>query len=146
MYYIPCQVLKLYAWEPSFQDKISEIRTKETNILKKNALYSAFSSFSFTTAPFLVKGKKTRYICEYCRQFCKRWYILPLLTLNDFFLSFRWRLWPFWPTCLPRTQVTSVPRKPSPPWLCSTFYGFPSTCCQWWSHMLYRWKLQGLWG
>lgn len=48
------KVLKLYAWEPSFQDKISEIRTKETNILKKNAIYSAFSSFSFTTAPFLV--------------------------------------------------------------------------------------------
>lgn len=56
--YIPFQVLKLYAWEPSFQDKIQEIRTKETNILKKNALYSAFSSFSFTTAPFLVIGIK----------------------------------------------------------------------------------------
>ncbi|XP_061183962.1 multidrug resistance-associated protein 1-like isoform X1 [Saccostrea echinata] len=48
------KVLKLYAWEPSFQKKIAEIRDNETRILKKNAMYSAFSSFSFTTAPFLV--------------------------------------------------------------------------------------------
>ncbi|XP_056010332.1 multidrug resistance-associated protein 1-like isoform X2 [Ostrea edulis] len=48
------KVLKLYAWEPSFQKKIAEIRDSETKILKTNAFYSAFSSFSFTTAPFLV--------------------------------------------------------------------------------------------
>nr|XP_022323792.1 multidrug resistance-associated protein 1-like isoform X1 [Crassostrea virginica]XP_022323793.1 multidrug resistance-associated protein 1-like isoform X1 [Crassostrea virginica]XP_022323794.1 multidrug resistance-associated protein 1-like isoform X1 [Crassostrea virginica] len=48
------KVLKLYAWEPSFQEKIAAIRDNETRILKKNATYSAFSSFSFTTAPFLV--------------------------------------------------------------------------------------------
>ena len=50
------QVLKLYAWEPSFQEKIAAIRDNETRILKKNATYSAFSSFSFTTAPFLVNN------------------------------------------------------------------------------------------
>lgn len=48
------KVLKLYAWEPSFQDKILELRNKELDILKKYAYLQAFSTFSFTCAPFLV--------------------------------------------------------------------------------------------
>ncbi|XP_021341468.1 multidrug resistance-associated protein 1-like [Mizuhopecten yessoensis] len=48
------KVLKLYAWEPSFQEKILELRNEELDILKKYAYLQAFSTFSFTCAPFLV--------------------------------------------------------------------------------------------
>ena len=52
------QVLKLYAWESSFQDKISEIRAKELVILKKSAYLNAFSTFAWTVAPFMVSPEK----------------------------------------------------------------------------------------
>ena len=48
------QVLKLYAWEPSFEKKVAEIRNKELNNLKKNAYLNAVSTFFWTSAPFLV--------------------------------------------------------------------------------------------
>ncbi|XP_078081989.1 ATP-binding cassette sub-family C member 3 isoform X2 [Mustelus asterias] len=48
------KVLKLYAWEPSFEQKVLAIRQKELNILKKAAYLSALSIFTWTTAPFLV--------------------------------------------------------------------------------------------
>jgi len=48
------QVLKLYAWELSFQEKILDIRNKELRILRKAAYLNAAASFSWTCAPFLV--------------------------------------------------------------------------------------------
>ena len=48
------QVLKLYAWELSFQEKILEIRNKELRVLRKAAYLQAAASFSWTCAPFLV--------------------------------------------------------------------------------------------
>ncbi|XP_052061601.1 multidrug resistance-associated protein 1-like [Mytilus californianus] len=48
------KVLKLYAWEQSFQQKIIDIRNKELGILKSYGYLQAFSTFSFTCAPFLV--------------------------------------------------------------------------------------------
>ncbi|XP_062549079.1 multidrug resistance-associated protein 1-like isoform X2 [Armigeres subalbatus] len=48
------KVLKLYAWEKSFQDSILEVRDKEIGILKKMAYYGAGIFFTFTIAPFLV--------------------------------------------------------------------------------------------
>ncbi|XP_014278696.1 multidrug resistance-associated protein 1 isoform X2 [Halyomorpha halys] len=48
------KVLKLYAWEPSFQDRILKIRKKEANLLKKTAYLKAFIAFIWTSAPFLV--------------------------------------------------------------------------------------------
>ncbi|XP_071151901.1 multidrug resistance-associated protein 1-like isoform X2 [Mytilus edulis] len=48
------KVLKLYAWEKSFQKKILDIRNKELDILKRYGYLQAFSTFSFTCAPFLV--------------------------------------------------------------------------------------------
>ncbi|XP_067673483.1 multidrug resistance-associated protein 1-like isoform X3 [Haliotis asinina] len=48
------KVLKLYAWEPSFQKKILEIRSKELEVLKKSSYLQAVSSFTWTTAPFMV--------------------------------------------------------------------------------------------
>ncbi|XP_059143338.1 multidrug resistance-associated protein 1-like [Physella acuta] len=48
------KVLKLYAWEPSFQEKVEEIRGKELILLKKTAYLNAFSTFCWTCAPFMV--------------------------------------------------------------------------------------------
>ncbi|EAT43549.1 AAEL005026-PA [Aedes aegypti] len=48
------KVLKLYAWEPSFQRSIQETRDKELKIMKKTAFYGAGVYFVFTIAPFLV--------------------------------------------------------------------------------------------
>ncbi|XP_051774742.1 ATP-binding cassette sub-family C member 3 isoform X3 [Erpetoichthys calabaricus] len=48
------KVLKLYAWEKSFKDKILEIRQNELNVLKKAAYLGALSTFAWTSAPFLV--------------------------------------------------------------------------------------------
>ncbi|XP_061404841.1 multidrug resistance-associated protein 1-like isoform X1 [Lethenteron reissneri] len=48
------KVLKLYAWEPSFQDMVLEIRNKELQVLKKAAYLNAVSSFTWVCAPFLV--------------------------------------------------------------------------------------------
>ena len=48
------QVLKLYAWELSFQEKILEIRNRELKVLRKAAYLNAAASFSWTCAPFLV--------------------------------------------------------------------------------------------
>ncbi|XP_041372528.1 multidrug resistance-associated protein 1-like [Gigantopelta aegis] len=48
------KVLKLYAWELSFQDKILDIRTRELNVLLKAAYLKAVSTFIWTCSPFLV--------------------------------------------------------------------------------------------
>ena len=48
------KILKLYAWEPSFENLISDIRTKETNIMKKVAYLSAGTSFIWSCAPYVV--------------------------------------------------------------------------------------------
>ncbi|KAL4228773.1 hypothetical protein ACF0H5_011815 [Mactra antiquata] len=48
------KVLKLYAWEPSFEQKVRDIRDKELNVIKKAAYLSAVSTFFWTSAPFLV--------------------------------------------------------------------------------------------
>ena len=48
------QVLKLYAWEPSFQKTVEEIRDKEVKVLKQAAFLNGGTSFIWTCAPFLV--------------------------------------------------------------------------------------------
>ena len=48
------KVLKLYAWEPSFANKIGDIRGEEVHTLKKAAYLSAVQTFLFSAAPFLV--------------------------------------------------------------------------------------------
>uniref|UniRef100_A0A3B3Q9H2 Multidrug resistance-associated protein 1 n=1 Tax=Paramormyrops kingsleyae TaxID=1676925 RepID=A0A3B3Q9H2_9TELE len=48
------KVLKLYAWELAFRDKLSEIRESELAVLKKSAYLSAVSTFTWVCAPFLV--------------------------------------------------------------------------------------------
>uniref|UniRef100_A0A9J8B2K0 ATP-binding cassette, sub-family C (CFTR/MRP), member 3 n=1 Tax=Cyprinus carpio carpio TaxID=630221 RepID=A0A9J8B2K0_CYPCA len=48
------KVLKLYAWEVSFKEKILQIRQKELTVLRKTAYLSALSTMAWTSAPFMV--------------------------------------------------------------------------------------------
>ncbi|XP_035998439.1 canalicular multispecific organic anion transporter 2 isoform X2 [Fundulus heteroclitus] len=48
------KVLKLYAWENSFKDKVLAIRQKELTVLRKTAYLGALSTMAWTSAPFLV--------------------------------------------------------------------------------------------
>ncbi|XP_072229952.1 ATP-binding cassette sub-family C member 3 isoform X2 [Leuresthes tenuis] len=48
------KVLKLYAWEKSFKEKVLAIRQKELNVLRKTAYLGALSTMAWTSAPFLV--------------------------------------------------------------------------------------------
>ncbi|NXW90001.1 MRP3 protein, partial [Alopecoenas beccarii] len=48
------KVLKLYAWEPSFSQKVLEIRKNELRVLKKSAYLNSLSTFAWISAPFLV--------------------------------------------------------------------------------------------
>ncbi|KAL5009766.1 hypothetical protein ScPMuIL_012071 [Solemya velum] len=48
------KILKLYAWELPFMDKILAVRNAELAIMKKNALLSSVMQFGWLAAPFLV--------------------------------------------------------------------------------------------
>ncbi|XP_046756511.1 multidrug resistance-associated protein 1 isoform X1 [Gallus gallus] len=48
------KVLKLYAWELAFREKVLEIRQKELKVLKKSAYLAAMGTFTWVCAPFLV--------------------------------------------------------------------------------------------
>ncbi|XP_071095599.1 multidrug resistance-associated protein 1-like [Haliotis cracherodii] len=48
------KVLKLYAWELSFQEKVLVIRRQELALLRKVAYFNAVMSFFWTCAPYLV--------------------------------------------------------------------------------------------
>lgn len=50
------KVLKLYAWEPSFESQILKIREKEIKVLKQAAYLNAGTSFIWSCAPFLVRN------------------------------------------------------------------------------------------
>lgn len=48
------KVLKLYAWEPSFEKLVLGTREKEMIVLRKAALLNAGTYFVWSLAPFLV--------------------------------------------------------------------------------------------
>ncbi|XP_075422206.1 multidrug resistance-associated protein 1-like isoform X3 [Ascaphus truei] len=48
------KVLKLYAWEIAFKEKVLGIRQEELKVLKKSAYLSAVGTFTWVCAPFLV--------------------------------------------------------------------------------------------
>ena len=55
-YDVTCmQVLKLYAWEGAFQERLLDVRNEELSYIKKAAFYLAGTSISFTCAPVLVR-------------------------------------------------------------------------------------------
>ncbi|XP_015151018.1 ATP-binding cassette sub-family C member 3 isoform X6 [Gallus gallus] len=47
------KVLKLYAWEPSFSEKVLEMRKNELRVLKKSAYLNSLSNFAWISSPFL---------------------------------------------------------------------------------------------
>ncbi|XP_065203949.1 multidrug resistance-associated protein 1-like [Planococcus citri] len=48
------KVLKLYAWEPSFEKQVLSIRNNEVKILKKQAYLTGISTFTWAATSFLV--------------------------------------------------------------------------------------------
>uniref|UniRef100_A0A3Q1CPI7 ATP-binding cassette, sub-family C (CFTR/MRP), member 2 n=1 Tax=Amphiprion ocellaris TaxID=80972 RepID=A0A3Q1CPI7_AMPOC len=48
------KILKLYAWEPSFQTQVEDIRGEELKVMRKFAYLSSVSTFIFSCAPALV--------------------------------------------------------------------------------------------
>lgn len=48
------RVLKLYAWEPSFEQTIQGVRDEEMVILRQTAMFNAGTFFVWSMAPFLV--------------------------------------------------------------------------------------------
>lgn len=48
------KVLKLYAWEIAFKEKVLGIRQEELKVLKKSAYLAAVGTFTWVCAPFLV--------------------------------------------------------------------------------------------
>ncbi|CAD5119335.1 DgyrCDS7955 [Dimorphilus gyrociliatus] len=48
------KVLKLYAWEKLFEEKIAEKRSNELDVLKRAAYLNSFGTFVWTCAPIMV--------------------------------------------------------------------------------------------
>uniref|UniRef100_A0A8B9RB37 ABC transmembrane type-1 domain-containing protein n=1 Tax=Astyanax mexicanus TaxID=7994 RepID=A0A8B9RB37_ASTMX len=48
------KILKLYAWEPSFEAQVQDIREQELKVMRKFAYLSSVSTFIFSCAPALV--------------------------------------------------------------------------------------------
>ncbi|KAB7503947.1 Multidrug resistance-associated protein 1 [Armadillidium nasatum] len=48
------KVLKLYAWEMSFNHYITDIRKDEVKVLKRNAMLGAITSFILSCTPFMI--------------------------------------------------------------------------------------------
>lgn len=55
IFYTCLQVLKMYAWEPFFQEKVKNIRDQELKYLKKVAWLQGSTTFCWILAPYLVK-------------------------------------------------------------------------------------------
>ena len=49
-------MLKLYAWEDSFRDRVMDIRDDELKVLRTAAFLSAGSALSWMMAPYLVSS------------------------------------------------------------------------------------------
>ena len=49
------KILKLYAWENSFAEKIQSIREDECRVLRSATYLNAFSAVTWFCAPFLVR-------------------------------------------------------------------------------------------
>lgn len=56
------QVIKLYAWEKSFMDRIQGVRNKELGIMRKASYLNAFSSFMWMCVPFMVRHSSFDYL------------------------------------------------------------------------------------
>nr|XP_038041972.1 multidrug resistance-associated protein 1 isoform X3 [Anas platyrhynchos] len=48
------KILKLYAWEPSYQRKVMNIREREVDVLKSSGYLATYSMLTLTCIPFMV--------------------------------------------------------------------------------------------
>ncbi|XP_015735775.1 multidrug resistance-associated protein 1-like isoform X4 [Coturnix japonica] len=48
------KILKLYAWEPSYQRKVMDIREREVDVLKSSGYLTTYSMLTLTCIPFMV--------------------------------------------------------------------------------------------
>ncbi|NWZ27000.1 MRP1 protein, partial [Asarcornis scutulata] len=48
------KILKLYAWEPSYQMKVMNIREREVDVLKSSGYLTTYSMLTLTCIPFMV--------------------------------------------------------------------------------------------
>ncbi|NXL89917.1 MRP1 protein, partial [Alectura lathami] len=48
------KILKLYAWEPSYQRKVMNIREREVDVLKSSGYLTTYSMLTLTCIPFMV--------------------------------------------------------------------------------------------
>uniref|UniRef100_A0A803YH27 ATP binding cassette subfamily C member 1 n=1 Tax=Meleagris gallopavo TaxID=9103 RepID=A0A803YH27_MELGA len=48
------KILKLYAWEPSYQRKVMDIREREVDVLKSSGYLKTYSMLTLTCIPFMV--------------------------------------------------------------------------------------------
>ncbi|XP_062453690.1 multidrug resistance-associated protein 1-like isoform X2 [Rhea pennata] len=48
------KILKLYAWEPSYQRKVMSIREREVDVLKSSGYLATYSMLTLTCIPFMV--------------------------------------------------------------------------------------------
>ncbi|XP_031468368.1 multidrug resistance-associated protein 1-like [Phasianus colchicus] len=48
------KILKLYAWEPSYQRKVMRIREREVDVLKSSGYLKTYSMLTLTCIPFMV--------------------------------------------------------------------------------------------
>ncbi len=60
------QVLKLYAWEGAFQERLRTVRDEELGYIRNIAFYLAGTSISFTCAPVLVSISRNWVNCSLC--------------------------------------------------------------------------------
>ena len=58
------KVLKLYAWEQSFEDQVLDVRRREGKELKKTAYLNAVTSFFWNCTPFVVSFEYFLYLFE----------------------------------------------------------------------------------
>ena len=60
-------MLKLYAWEPSFEDRLNEIRKDELSVLRKAGILNAVNLAISYSSPFLVSPLAPTihtYVCQ----------------------------------------------------------------------------------
>ncbi|ESN93302.1 hypothetical protein HELRODRAFT_115686 [Helobdella robusta] len=48
------KLIKLYAWEDVFAEKITKVRVQEVKVIKRSAYLASLASFAWTCTPFLV--------------------------------------------------------------------------------------------
>lgn len=78
------QILKLYAWEPSFQAQVDDIREKELKVLRKFAYLTSVSTFIFTCAPALVSIQSQKRHGQFRPLLCFSWCHFSQVSLVTF--------------------------------------------------------------